>query len=348
MKFRVNRQSSDNPARCPYRVVVQTTGREIDWINQYLDYETVRRLADRTLQSYANELLYFLRCWESVHRTAAIAKDTLTESTLLDYVRFLSGQQPPLSGSTINTRIAIIDKALRHLFPDAPHQIAPGFQTTYWQRAPMGIGKPRLALSRLRVRAPKRTITPLSVDEVARFWSGFRTSRDLAIVGLMLLHGLRSQEILDLNQDDLLLPEAQIRVRGKGNKTRFLPLAPEAAQLLDHYLRLERPAHSSAALFVSLKGSARGARMTPAGLRSLFRHHRRTSGVKIANPHRFRHTFASDMVRAGVSLPALMQLMGHANIQTTLVYMQVTPIEVYQQYARAIAQHIRPVPVSRS
>jgi site-specific recombinase XerD len=83
------------------------------------------------------------------------------------------------------------------------------------------------------------------------------------------------------------LPEAQICVRGKGDETRFLPLAPEAAQLLDHYLRLERPANSSTALFVSLKGPARGARMTPAGLRSLFRHHRQTSGVKIANPHRF-------------------------------------------------------------
>ena len=160
------------------------------------------------------------------------------------------------------------------------------------------------------------------------------------------LQGLRSQEVLDLNRDDLLLPEAQIRVRGKGNKTRFLPLAPEAAQLLDHYLRLERPTTSTNALFVSLKGPARGARMTPAGLRSLFRHHRRTTGVKIANPHRFRHTFASDMVRAGVSLPALMQLMGHAQIQTTLVYMQVTPLEVYQQYARAVAQLIRPVPVT--
>ncbi len=89
MTFRVNHQSSDNPARCPYRVVVQATGREIDWINRYLDYETVRRLADHTLQSYANELLYFLRWWESVHRTDAIAKDALTESTLLDYVRFL-------------------------------------------------------------------------------------------------------------------------------------------------------------------------------------------------------------------------------------------------------------------
>jgi integrase/recombinase XerD len=347
MTFRVVHQPSTNQARCPYRVLVQTTGREIGWINQYLDYETLRRLSDNTLRSYAHELLHFLRWWDSVHHTDALTKDTLTESTLLDYVRCQSGQQPPLSGGTINQRVAIVDKALRHAFPQAPQQIAPGFQQTYWQRAPMGIGRPRLALSRLRVKTPKHTISPLSVDEVARFWSSFRTSRDLAIVGLMLLQGLRSQEVLNLNRDDLLLPEAQIRVRGKGNKIRFLPLAPEAAQLLDHYLRLERPTTSTNALFVSLKGAARGSRMNPAGLRSLFRHHRQTTGVKIANPHRFRHTFASDMVRAGVSLPALMQLMGHAQIQTTLVYMQVTPLEVYQQYARAVAQHIRPLPVSQ-
>lgn len=346
MTFRVLHQPSTNQARCPYRVIEQSTGREIGWINQYLDYETLRRLADNTLKSYAHELLHFLRWWESVHHTDAIHKEALTESTLLDYVRFQSSQERELTGGTINQRVAIVDRALRIVFPDAPGQIAPGFQQTYWQRAPMGIGRPRLALSRLRVKTPKRTISPLSVDEVARFWSSFRTSRDLAIVGLMLLQGLRSQEVLDLNRDDLLLPEAQIRVRGKGNKIRFLPLAPEAAQLLDHYLRLERPTALTNPLFVSLKGSARGARMTPAGLRSLFRHHRRTTGVKIANPHRFRHTFASDMVRAGVSLPALMQLMGHAQIQTTLVYMQVTPLEVYQQYARAVAQLIRPVPVT--
>lgn len=346
MTFRVLHQPSANQARCPYRVIVRETGREIDWINQYLDYETLRRLADITLKSYAHELLHFLRWWESVHHTDAISKDALTESTLLDYVRFQSSQERELTGGTINQRVAIVDRALRIVFSDAPGQIAPGFQQTYWQRAPMGIGRPRLALSRLRVKTPKRTIYPLSVDEVARFWSSFRTSRDLAIVGLMLLQGLRSQEVLDLNRDDLLLTDAQIRVRGKGNKTRFLPLAPEAAQLLDHYLRLERPTTAANALFVSLKGPARGARMTPAGLRSLFRHHRRTTGVKIANPHRFRHTFASDMVRAGVSLPALMQLMGHAQIQTTLVYMQVTPLEVYQQYAHAVAQLIRPVPVT--
>jgi integrase len=345
MTFRVLHQPSPNPARSPYRVIVRTTGREIGWINQYLHYEKLRRLADATLKSYAWELLHFLRWWESVHHTDAIEPAALSESTLLNYVRFQSSQPRPLNGSTINQRVAIVERALRTVFPDAPAQIAPGFQHTYWQRAPMGIGKPRLVLSRLRVRTPKRTIVPLSVDEVTRFWSSFRTSHDLAIVGLMLLQGLRSQEVLDLNRDDLLLSEAQIRVRGKGNKIRFLPLAPEAAQLLDHYLRLERPTTSTKALFVSMKGPARGARMTPAGLRSLFRHHRQTTGVHIANPHRFRHTFASDMVRAGVSLPALMQLMGHAQIQTTLVYVQVTPLEIYQQYARAVAQLIRPVPV---
>jgi integrase/recombinase XerD len=344
MKFRVVHQPTSNPARSPFRIVEQSTSREVDWINRFLDRESLRRVADTTLRSYAHDLLHFLRWWESVHHSEALSPDALTESTLLDYLRFQSSQQPQLSGATINHRVAVVDRALQVVFPSAPGPVAPDFQQTYWRHAPMGLGRPLPALSRLRVKTPKRLIVPLSVDEVARFWSSFRTSRDLAIVGLMLFEGLRSQEVLDLNRDDLLLPEAQIRVRGKGSRIRFLPLAPEAIQLLDHYLRLERPDPSATALLVSLKGRARGARMTPAGLRSLFRYHRQTSGVTLANPHRFRHTFASDMVRAGVSLPALMQLMGHAHIQTTLVYVEVTPLEVYQQYARAVAQLIRPLP----
>ncbi len=259
MTFRVTHKPSSNHVHCPYRIVEQATGREIDWINRYLDYEMLRRLADTTLRTYAHELLHFLRWWEGVHHTDVVAKDALTESTLLDYVRFQSGQERELTGATINQRVAIVDRALRIIFPDAPLQAAAPLQTTYWQRAPMGIGKTRPALSRLRVKTPKRTIVPLSVDEVARFWSSFHNSRDLAIVGLMLLQGLRSQEVLDLNRDDLLLSEAQIRVRGKGNKTRFLPLAPEANQLLDHYLRLERPQTTANALcFFRSKGLLAG------------------------------------------------------------------------------------------
>ena len=348
MTFRVLHHPASNPARSPFRIVEQTTGREVDWVNRYLDLLALRRLAPLTIRSCAQELLHFVRWWESVHHTAAITPEAITDSLLLDYVRFQSGHQPPFAGATINQRVAVVDRALRCLFPDAPSQIAPPLQVRYWRRAPMGLGRPAPALSRVRVKEEKRTVVPLSVDEVARFWASFRTSRDLAIVGLMLLQGLRSREVLALNREDVSLTEAQIRVQGKGDKTRFLPLAPESVQLLDHYLRLERPDVATPPLFLSLKGGARGRRMTPAGLRSLFRYHRRTTGVKRANPHRFRHTFATDMVRAGVSLPALMRLMGHANIQTTLIYVEVTPLDVYQQFARAAAQLIRPAPVKTS
>ena len=348
MTFRIFYESEANPASSPFRIVDQNTGREIDWANRYLDTLALRRMAPLTIRGYALSLLHFLRWWESVHHTAAIPSETLSDSILLEYVRFQSGQQPPPSGSTINQRVAVVDRALRDLFPHALPQLAPPLPVRYWRRAPMGLGRLSAALSRVRVKEEKRTIVPLSVDEVARFWASFRTSRDLAIVGLMLLQGLRSREVLALNREDVSLPEAQIHVRGKGGKPRFLPLAPESVQLLDHYLRLERPDVAPPPLFLSLKGGARGQRMTPAGLRSLFRYHRRTTGVEKANPHRFRHTFATDMVRAGVSLPALMRLMGHANIQTTLVYVEVTPLDVYQQYARAAAQLIRPVPVRAS
>src|SRR6266571_8806880 len=348
MKFRIVYQQTSNSAQSPVRIVEQITGREVGWVNRYLDREYVRRLTDKTLRIYAHNLLHFVRWWERVHHTSDLVEGALTESTLLDYLRFQSGLEPRPSGVTINARVAVADRAIRNEFPESPCQIARGFHQAFLRRGPMGLGRPRLATSRLRVKTPKRAIVPLSIEEVSRFWSSFHTSRDLAIVGVMLLQGLRSAEVLALNRDDVLLSEGQLRVRGKGNKLRLLPLAPETTQLLDHYLRLERPNPCSAALFVVLKGSARGTRMTPAGLRSLFRYHRQTTSLQLANPHRFRHTFASDMIRAGMSLPALMQLMGHADIQTTLRYVLVTPQDVYLEYARAVAQHIRPLPKASS
>ena len=274
MMFRVIRQPASSGAHSPMRVIEQDTGREVAWINRYLDREHVRRLADKSLYSYAHSLLHFVRWWESVHHTGDISQQDLTESTLLDYLRYQSSLERRPSASTINDRVATADRAIRNQFPNAPCQVAHGFHQPFLHRRPMGLGRPRFELSRLRIKEPRLNIVPLSVDEVARFWSSFRNARDLAIVGLMLLHGLRSVEVMALNRDDVLLSEGQLRVRGKGNKLRLLPLAPETTQLLDHYLRVERPDPCSAALFVVLKGPARGQRMTPAGLRSLFRHHR--------------------------------------------------------------------------
>jgi len=125
-------------------------------------------------------------------------------------------------------------------------------------------------------------------------------------------------------------------VFGKGQKERLLPLPEELHTVLEKYLHLERPLTDSPALFVSLKGPSRGCPLSPAGLRSLFRHHRKVSAVLLANPHRFRHTFGADMVRAGISLPALQQLMGHSQIRTTMLYVQLAPEDVWHQYRNAI------------
>jgi site-specific recombinase XerD len=347
MRFRVAQQYGLSNAHSPFRVV-EHAGGEVEWVNRYLDQERVRGVADSTLRSYAHDLLHFLRWWAIAHKSSTITEQALTEATLLDYIRFQVDQNPPPAAQSVNRRVGTAERAMRRQFPDAAPLFAPGFQNWYWRQSRLGYGRPRPALTQLRVKTPKRVIVPLSIDEVARFWSSFRTARDFAIVGLMLRHGLRSCEVLALNCEDVQLPESEIRVQGKGKKIRVLPLVCESAELLDHYLSLERPAHCGRALFVCLKGPARGNRMTPAGLRSLFRHHRQTTGVIKANPHRFRHTFASDMIRAGISLPALMKLMGHAQIQTTLVYVQVTPQDVWEQYARAVAQLIRPAPPSQS
>ena len=193
----------------------------------------------------------------------------------------------------------------------------------------------------LRLKQAHRVIVPLSAEEVAQFWNSFRTFRDLALVALMLPDGLRSCEVLDLRLEDLNPSQAQMLVLGKGNKKRLLPLPQEAIQALQNYLRIERPLTNSPSLFVSLKGPQRGRPMTPAGLRSLFRHHRLHSQVPHANPHRFRHTFGADMVRAGISLPALMHLMGHAQIHTTMLYVQLAPQDVWREFARAIQNRIR-------
>src|SRR5580658_1241336 len=107
--------------------------------------------------------------------------------------------------------------------------------------SPLGYGRSYRAMaSGIRLRQPQHVVMPLSSDEVANFWSSFHTFRDLALVALMLLDGLRSQETLDLQLEDLQLADAQIRVLGKGNRQRLLPLPPETIEVLRNYLRLER------------------------------------------------------------------------------------------------------------
>lgn len=329
----------DAPASAsPYRLV-DYQGQEITWANEFLDAQRIRQLSLHSLRAFGYDLLHFARWWQQHPSPPLLEMD---ESTLLDYVRDQLNEEPQPTPQTINHRLTVLRSLYRfhsgHPLPAGPCH----FQCSHITRSPLGYGRShRVVTSRLRLKQPQRVMVPLSAEEVAKFWGSFHTFRDLALVAVMLLNGLRSREALALKLEDLQLADAQIRVLGKGNKQRLLPLPAETIAVLQNYLSLERPLTNAPHLFVCLKGRQRGQAMTVAGLRSLFRHHRLGSQVLRANPHRLRHTFGSDMVRAGISLPALQKLMGHSHIHTTMLYVQLAPQDVWREYAQAVQNRTR-------
>ncbi len=338
MKRTLVHQPSASASASPYRLLNER-GQGIGWANDFLDAQRIRQLSPRSLRAYAYDLLHFARWWEQHHPARRLAD--LNHSLLIDYVRAQLDQEPKPTPHTINHRLTVLRCLYRFHFGQEISRGPSDSPRTHSTPAPPNYGRPRRRLpAGLRLRQSRRVVVPLSAEEVAQFWNSFRTFRDLALVALMLLDGLRSCEVLHLRLEDLNLSQAQILVLGKGNQKRLLPLPGETIQALQNYLRIERPLTNSPSLFVSLKGPQRGRPMTPAGLRSLFRHHRLHSQVPHANPHRFRHTFGADMVRAGVSLPALMHLMGHAQIHTTMLYVQLAPLDVWREFAQAMQNRI--------
>jgi integrase/recombinase XerD len=347
MIFRLAHRTDLAASASPYRVVDEA-GREMEWVNRFLDLQRVRGVQEFSLRHYGHLLLHFIRWWSTQPGVDVMRFEAtqFSEATLIDYVKAQRDEPGKPSPEMINSRASMLRRLFRFYFDqDMPH--APYLLRRQWWTAPGGRSRKRVPAADWRLKVPPRVVTPLSVEQVQRFWSSFGTARDIAIVGLLLLNGLRSCEVLSLELEDLLLSEGQLRVRGKGSKTRMIPLPPETIRLLDCYLKAERPLTNSARVFVSRKGKARGKPMTKAGLRSLFRHHRATTRISQANPHRFRHTFGSDMIRAGVSLPALQRLMGHSNIETTMLYIQISPQDVYEEYARAVAKQVGPARIAQ-
>jgi len=320
--------------------LVDERGEGIEPVNQFLDYVALRGLSESTVRSYAYDLLNF---WRWFKQRGGQLED-LTEFQLLEYIRFQKACANKPASNTINHRLTVVG-VFYHFVMGKPLPSGRSLPQGPRRSQPLDpcarIGhrwRNRSRRKRLRVQTEKRVIVPLTVGQVADFMASFRTCRDLAILGFMLACGLRSREILNLSLPDVQVGDGRLRVKGKGRKERILPIAPDLVPLLRTYLESERPESSSQAFFLVLKGPHRGQPMTPAGLRALFRYHRRKSGIAKANPHRFRHTFACDMVRAGMSLPALMQLMGHEGIQTTMVYVEVSPQDVWEQFYRAVAK----------
>jgi integrase len=132
----------------------------------------------------------------------------LNQSLQLQYVRDQLDYPPQPAPQTINHRLCVLGALYRYHYGHEIPGKAP-FQRTYTTRSSLGYGRPqRRITTALRLRQPQRVILPLSSEQVARFWKGFRTFRDLAIVALMLQDGLRSCEVLQLQLEDLVLSDA--------------------------------------------------------------------------------------------------------------------------------------------
>ncbi|MFH1130283.1 MAG: tyrosine-type recombinase/integrase [Pseudomonadota bacterium] len=307
--------------------------------NQFLDAQSIRGLSERTVRAYAFDLLIVYRWLQQTQKKL----QSLKQADLLEFVA--DQRRKKAQPRSINRRLTTFRQLYRFV---TTKDLDAGFGTSMpapSYRRPkvdqkLGLIKIKLApWQKLKVKVPHTLIDPLTQKQVLRFLGTLRRYRDLAIVHLMLLCGLRSKEVMHLAIKDVSLLQKQIRVFGKRQKERMLPLPDLLIQILVDYLRYERPTRSRThALFVVLQGKRRGLPMTLEGLRSLFRHRRLDKKLAVANPHRFRHTFGTNMARAGVRLPVLQKLMGHAFSQTTLQYINLSLEDIADEYQKAMRE----------
>ena len=126
----IHAQAADN-ARSPFRIIEQPMGREVEWVNRFLDREWVRRLAETTLRSYAMDLLHFVRWWASVNLTDTVSEGALSASVLLDYVRFQAGHPPSPRPPPSTAAWASWSVLCATSFPMRPVPSLPGFTISF-------------------------------------------------------------------------------------------------------------------------------------------------------------------------------------------------------------------------
>jgi site-specific recombinase XerD len=163
--------------------------------------------------------------------------------------------------------------------------------------------------------------------------------RDRALFELAYASGLRAAELVDLDVDALDRDGEQMRVEGKGAKTRIVPAGEHAWRAIDAYLDRGRPELAAAAdgsadhaLFLSRTGRRLSTTDVRRRLRSALRH----AGVQAAaSPHALRHSFATHLLDGGADLRTIQELLGHSSLSTTQTYTRVESKRLRKAYAQA-------------
>lgn len=158
--------------------------------------------------------------------------------------------------------------------------------------------------------------------------------RDRALLELLYSSGLRLAEIANVDIDDIHSDEATVRVTGKGNKTRLVPVGSCALTAIRHWLKVrnERAFENEKALFIS----QRGKRISHRAIQQRVKLIAKQQGIsQPINPHMLRHSFASHMLESSGDLRGVQELLGHANLSTTQVYTHLDFQHLAKTYDRA-------------
>ena len=195
----------------------------------------------------------------------------------------------------------------------------------------------RLRTPKLRQRLPEimsaeKTNNLLDAVEAGGEMEKPSKNRDIALLELLYGCGIRVSELVGIDLEDIDLRQGWLRVRGKGNKEREVPLGGRAAAAVERYLA-ERPfLRNEPALFLN----ARGGRLSDRQVRRLVKFYALiATGDSTVHPHSFRHAYATHLLSDGADLRAIQELLGHARLSTTQKYTQVSLKDLQAVYDRA-------------
>jgi integrase/recombinase XerD len=329
-------------------------------VKRYLDHLTVERgLARHTLEAYRRDLERYAAVLGSAGRTG------IGDVTTQDVAGFLAGlregdeSHQPLAASSAGRAVVAV-RGL-HAFA-AAEGLAPA-DPARQVRPP---APPRRLPRAIPVADVERLLAEAGAGE------GPRPLRDRALLELLYATGARISEATALDVDDLDLAErpsppaepggdgylpalpappavpapsalpalpATVRLSGKGNKQRIVPVGSYARQALEHYLVRARPslaaatqrASASPAVFLN----ARGGRLTRQGAWGALRAAAERAGIADVSPHTLRHSFATHLLDGGADVRVVQELLGHASVTTTQVYTLVTVEKLREVYASA-------------
>jgi integrase/recombinase XerC len=188
-------------------------------------------------------------------------------------------------------------------------------------------------------KIPKKLPKFLNVDEInallsVHFKNNKFGKRDRAIMELLYSSGLRVSELVSLDLGSLSLEESLLRVKGKGNKERIVPVGAQALAAIREYLN-ERSSikdiRDAEAVFMNKNGT----RLSVRSVQRLVAHVTLETGLnKTATPHTLRHSFATHMLGAGADLRSIQELLGHKSLSTTQRYTHVGVDELTKVYDR--------------